>query len=82
MRTPCRRAIATTSSCNAMFPVSPNPDGMRIAPATPLAPASSSAFGTNCAGIAKMATSTSPGTSAMLRNALRSRISLAFGLTG
>ena len=38
-----------------------------IAPATPLRPTSSSAAATNLAGIAKTATSTSPGTSAMLR---------------
>ena len=66
MRTPCLRAIATTSSCSSMLPVSPKPDGMRIAPAAPFLPTSSSAAGTNFAGMANTATSTSPGTSVML----------------
>ena len=48
----------------------------------PLRPTSSSAAGTNFAGIAKTATSTSPGTSVDDRYALRPRMSSAFGLTG
>jgi hypothetical protein len=82
MRTPCLRAISTISFWPSTFPVSANPDGIMIAPATPFSPTSSSEAATNLAGIAKTATSRSPGTSATLLYALSPMISSALGLIG
>ncbi len=81
-RTPCRSAIATISAWSSCSPVSANPDGMRTALGIPLRPTSSSAEATNLAGIAKTATSTSPGTSVTLLYALRPTMSSALGFTG
>ncbi len=81
-RMPCRSAIATISSWRACSPVSANPEGISTAFGMPLRPTSSSADATNFAGMAKTATSTSPGTSVTLLYALRPRMSSARGFTG
>lgn len=81
-RTPCRSAIATISSWSSCSPVSAKPEGISTALGMFLRPTSSRDEATNLAGIAKTATSTSPGTSVTLLYALRPRMSSALGFTG
>ncbi len=59
------RAIATISSWSSWLPVSAKPEGISTAAGTFFSPTSRSACGTNFAGTANTATSTSPGTSPM-----------------